>query len=97
MILNIVDRRSRGYRWRRVNAVLENAWQDNGCKDSDQARADCAHQLTYAERSGISVSDAIAWGMAEKAEVTLYLYNEGEGIGATRTLAELSGDKEGGG
>lgn len=80
MILNVVDRRARGYRWKCVNAVLENAWQDNACADSDQAREDCEHQLTYDERQNISVGEALAWGMAEPAEVTLYLYDEGDGI-----------------
>ena len=96
MIVNIVDRRSRKYRWQTVNAVLENAWQDNGCPDSDQARKDSEYQLTYAERANISVSEAVAWGMAERAEVTLHLYDEGAGIGTTRSLSELTKVPEGG-
>ena len=79
MILNVVDRRTRQYRWKKVNAILENAWQDNGCTDADQARKDCEHQLTYAAREDVSVSDAISWGMEVKAEVTLYLYDTGAG------------------
>ena len=91
MILNIIDRRKRKHRWQRVNAVLENTWQDNGCADADQARTDCADQCTYDERFDISVADAVAWGMAEKAEVTLFLYNQGEGIGMSRKLSDANG------
>ncbi len=80
MILNIVDRRKRNYRWQTVNAVLENTHQDNEASDSDQAREDCESQLIYDGRRNISVREAIPWGMAEKAEVTLYLYDEGDGI-----------------
>lgn len=80
MILNIVDNRARGYRWKTVNAVLENTWQDNACAESDQATDDGEYQLTYDERRNISVAEALTWGMAEKAEVTLYLYDQGEGF-----------------
>ena len=79
MILNVVDNRTRKYRWKKVNAVLENTHQDNCCEDSDQAREDCEHQLMYDDRENISIAEAIKWGMAQKAEVTLYLYGTREG------------------
>jgi predicted AAA+ superfamily ATPase len=59
---------------------MENTWQDNGCKESDQAFSDSEHQVTYDARRGISVADAVTWGMSVKAEVTLYLYDEGKGF-----------------
>jgi hypothetical protein len=37
MIWNIIDRRERRHRWRRVNAVIEAIEQDNTCGDADQA------------------------------------------------------------
>ncbi len=80
MILNVIDNRSRKYRWRCVRAIFEDTHHDNSCKDADQARKDGEHQLYYACRENISVADAIAWGMAEKAEVTLYLYDARKGV-----------------
>jgi hypothetical protein len=37
MIANIIDKRERKYRWKRVQAIIEAVWHDNACKDSDQA------------------------------------------------------------
>ncbi len=80
MITNIIDRRKRFFRWREVNAVIESTWHDNDCKDADQATSDAADQVAYDQRMNISVEDAIKWASAETAEVTLFLYDKGEGI-----------------
>jgi len=79
MICNIIDRRKRPYRWKSVNAVVEPAWQDNSVDDADQAKpADIG--FPYAERSNVSLADAIAWAASISYPVTLYVYDQGEGI-----------------
>lgn len=35
-IVNIIDRRTRPYRFKVVNAIVEAAWHDNSVADSDQ-------------------------------------------------------------
>ncbi len=37
MIWNIVDNRTRTYRWKTINAIVEAVEHDNSCQDSDQA------------------------------------------------------------
>ena len=78
MIWNVLDRRSRPYRWKRINAIIEPVWHDNACADADQAPEEDG-DVFYEEREGISVADAIAWANAFSTPVTLYLYDEGQG------------------
>jgi hypothetical protein len=80
MIANVIDHRKQPHRWKSVNVVMENTWQDNGCDDSGQAFRESEHQVTYDDRKKVSIAEAMAWGMAEKAEVTLYIYDHGDGI-----------------
>jgi len=80
MITNLIDGRKRHYRWKTVNAVLESTWHDNSCDDADHASGDVENGVLCEERENISVADAMAWGMSMKAEVTLYLYDQGQGI-----------------
>jgi hypothetical protein len=78
MISNIIDSRTRPYRWRRVNAIVEATWHDNSVADSDQAevvRDD--REVVYQERNGVSLAEAVAWANAQPCPVTLYLYDEG--------------------
>jgi len=80
MITNVVDRRERPHRWRRINAIIEATWNDNPVADSDQAdRPDDEVYVMYDAREGISLADAVAWAQAETCPVTLYLYDEGKG------------------
>ena len=80
MIWNIIDRRSRPYRWKRINAIGEDVEHDNACDDSDQAPVgDPDSAILYAQREAVSVEDAVGWASEMKAAVTLYLYDEGEG------------------
>ena len=37
MIWNIIDNRTRPYRWAHINAIIEAAWHDNSCADTDIA------------------------------------------------------------
>jgi len=80
VIWNIVDRRKRRYRWKSVNAVVESVENDNACSDSDQAPIDAHIQSDYDERRAIPVLDAVTWAHALPNAVTLYLYDEGDGI-----------------
>lgn len=80
MIWNIIDRRERPYRWEIVNAVVESVWHDNSCTDSDQAKPDLAREVTYEDRRGISLREAVVWAQTFDADVTLYIYDEGRGI-----------------
>jgi hypothetical protein len=79
MIWNIIDKRERHYRWKRINAIIEPTWQDNSCKDSDQAEKDPDADV-YDEREGVSLTEAIEWANAKPYPVTLFLYDEGRGI-----------------
>jgi hypothetical protein len=80
MIYNIIDKRERKYRWKRVNAIMEATWHDNTCKDTDIAEPVSADiEITYEQREGISLAEAIVWANAERCPVTLYLYDEGKG------------------
>ena len=80
MIWNIVDKRSRNYRWRKVNAVIENVANDNSCQDTDifDEENDCAP--IYEDKRNISLHEAIEWAEAISGKVTLYLYDKGDGI-----------------
>lgn len=81
MILNIVDRRTRVYRWRNINAIVESTWHDNQVADSDLV--DEAGGVDYAERENVSLQEAIRWADAMESGVTLFLYDRGRGTSAT--------------
>ena len=79
MIYNIIDQRTRPYRWRRINAIIEATAHDNACEDSDlQPESD--DDVTYDQRGPISLFEAVQWAMAQPSPVTLYLYDEGDGF-----------------
>jgi len=79
MIWNIVDNRKRKYRWLEINAVIEDTFHDNSCEDSDQA-AEAIDGTTYDQRKNILLHDAIVWAERASGQVTLYLYDKGQGI-----------------
>lgn len=78
-IVNIVDRRKHEYRFETVNAIIEAAWHDNSCADSDQIEHD-GDGPSYEEREHVSLADALAWGGTFTEPVTLYLYDKDGGI-----------------
>ena len=78
MIYNIIDKRTRPYRWREVNAIIEATSHDNACKDADQQQP-TDDDLTYDERENITLAEAIEWANKESSPVTLYLYDKGAG------------------
>jgi len=73
MILNIVDRRKNGHRWRQVNAVIEATWHDNSFGE-DQAEVSY-EQPDFEEWDGISVAEAVVRASALPSAVTLYFYD----------------------
>jgi hypothetical protein len=80
MIWNIIDRRTRSYRWSSVNAIVEATWHDNSVQDADHAPPVTPEsEVTYDQRESISVADAIEWASSQPCPVTLYLYDEGAG------------------
>lgn len=79
MIMNIVDRRKRPYRWARITAIAEATWHDNSVKDSDRDVPDQAG-VAYAEMPECTVWEAINWVEAMSGKNTLYLYDLGDGI-----------------
>jgi hypothetical protein len=79
MLYNIVDRRKRPYRWRTINAVIEATAHDNGVTDSDKAPVS-ADDVAFDQREAISLEAAVAWAAGQSGPVTLFLYDEGDGI-----------------
>ena len=78
MICNIIDRRTRRYRWREVNAIIEATAHDNGCADADQ-QPPSDGDVTYDQLENVTLQEALAWANAEPNAVTLYLYDSGAG------------------
>lgn len=80
MIWNIVDRRSRPFRWKRVNAIIEAVEHDNSVADADQAPETAAEDvIDYDQREGVTVKEAVDWANQQRCPVTLYLYDDGMG------------------
>lgn len=85
-IANIVDRRKHQYRFNVVNAIIEAAWHDNSCKDSDQVPNEGAGP-SYDEKEHIHLADAVTWANSFAEPVTLYLYDKDGGIYAHKVTA----------
>ena len=80
MIWNIIDKRTRKYRWLEINAVIEDISHDNSYQDTDIFGEDNNEAPVYAEKRSISLHEAVRWPEAEEGKVTLYLYDKGKGI-----------------
>ena len=79
MLVNIIDERNRPYRWKSINAIIEDTWHDNSVGDADQI-TNITDLCSYEQREHISVQDAINWAQEHIGNVTLYLYDEDSGI-----------------
>ena len=80
MIWNIIDRRTRPYRWQRVNAIIEGVEHDNSVADADQApESGPLEVIDYDQREGVTVKEAIDWANNQRCPITLYLYDDGAG------------------
>ncbi|MBB6483202.1 hypothetical protein [Rhizobium lusitanum] len=81
MIWNVIDRRKRRYRWKRVNAIIEAVEHDNSCADADVAdELPPGLTIDYASRDDVSVHEAIQWANQQRCPVTLYIYDADDGI-----------------
>ncbi len=82
MLWNVIDKRTRPYRWREVNAIIEATEHDNSCADADHAQeSDPQVTVDYEALEAVSVSEAIKWAESQPCPVTLYLYDLGAGFG----------------
>jgi len=80
MIWNIIDKRTRPYRWAKINAIIEATWHDNSVADTDIApEVRLEDEVIYEQREVISLQDAIHWANNQTCPVTLYLYDLGKG------------------
>lgn len=79
MIGNIIDRRKRPYRWKKITAIVEHLSHDNSCEDADQYHSEKRFP-DYDELAECSLYYATRWAEAFDEPVTLYLYDLGEGI-----------------
>jgi hypothetical protein len=79
MLYNIVDRRRRPYRWRTINAVIEATAHDNGVSDADTVQ-ESTDDVAFEQREAISLEAAVAWAAGQAGPVTLFLYDEDDGI-----------------
>jgi hypothetical protein len=90
VIWNIIDNRTRKYRWKSIDAIVEAVEHDNSCKDSDQApESDPRLTVDYDALEAVSVNEAVTWAMAQRCPVTLYLYDEGGGLENEEHFAEM--------
>ena len=81
MLWNIVDDRTRRYRWKSVNAIVEAVEHDNSCPDADQApESDPSVSVDYDALEAVSVNEAIKWATEQPCPVTLFLYDQGGGF-----------------
>lgn len=76
MLVNVIDLREREYRWSRVMAVLESATKNNEAEEADQVKPGMGIEIDYAERTGLSVREAMLWAEKTDGPLTLYLYDD---------------------
>ncbi|MBE0578173.1 hypothetical protein [Devosia sp.] len=79
MLTNIIDHRSRPYRWAAISAIIEATSHDNSVADADQAMPG-ENDVVYDEMAEGTVAEAIAWASEFPGMTTLYLYDAGQGI-----------------
>lgn len=90
MLWNVIDKRTRPYRWREVNAIVEAVEHDNSCDDADQApESDASVTVDYDALEAVSVQEAVAWASQQRCPVTLYLYDLGGGFGDSDHFNEV--------
>ncbi|MXP27147.1 hypothetical protein GRI39_14020 [Altererythrobacter indicus] len=90
MLWNVIDKRTKPYRWREVNAIVEATEHDNSCEDADQApESDPAKTVDYEALEAVSVAEAVKWAESQPCPVTLYLYDLGSGFADEEHFANL--------
>jgi hypothetical protein len=89
VIFNIIDKRKRRYRWKKITAIVEPTYHDNSVQDSDQTEVPEPGFSDYAQREEISLADAVIWANDLPYEATLYLHDLGDGISSAGKLSDL--------
>lgn len=79
MIVNIIDHRLSKYRYLKINAIVEAAWRDNSVMNADRQLPEKGGP-DYAQKEHTSLAEAIQWATTFAEPVTLYLYDEDDGI-----------------
>ena len=79
MISNIIDRRTRQYRWKKITAIVEPTDHDDAVSGSDEEIPEPG-SIVYDERAEISVADAIAWAASLPFAATSPSVRLGSGI-----------------
>ena len=75
-LANIRDGRGRKNRSLKIVTIIEPSCQDNCVEDADQFDWDDPNINTgYAQRSGLSLYDAVFWANQFRFPVTLYIYD----------------------
>ncbi len=75
MLVNVIDLREREYQWSQVMAVLESASKNNEADGADQVAPGSGIEIDYAERTGLSLREAVLWAEKTDGPLTLYLYD----------------------
>lgn len=88
MIANIIDRRKHQYTWDKVTAIFEPSWHDHHVREDlgPVTVSENKGEWSYEELPECSVVDAIARANELPGDVTLYLYDLGDGIGFVRAV-----------
>lgn len=73
MLLNVIDKRKRPYRWKNVDAFVEPTCHDNGIADADQVELSEIPMIACEDVIGVSVAEALRWANAFDEAVTLFL------------------------
>jgi len=89
VILNIIDKRTRRYRWKQITAIVEPTYHDNSVQDSDQTEAPEHSFSHYDQREEISLTDAVIWASSLPYAVTLYFYDLGDGVSVAGRISNL--------
>lgn len=84
MIYNVIDRRARPYRWRKIDAIIEATSHDNAVNDTDE-QPETDDDVTYDQLENVSLHEAILWAQQQPSAVTLYIYDRGTG---TKSVTE---------
>lgn len=87
MILNIIDKRTHRYRWKRITAIVAPTYHDNSIQDADQAEAPEHSFCVYDQKEEISLADAVTWASSLPYAATLYFYDSGDGIGVAGRIS----------
>lgn len=72
-VVNVIDNRSKKYRWKKVNVMAEPTYMDNrrskrGGIDEGEKPKTLWHQ---ADLNGVSIQEALAWANKYDSETTL--------------------------